>query len=284
MSDQYPPPPPPPGEQPGSLPPPPDEIQLPRRRIGELISAAFDVYIKNAKQLLVIVAVIVVPLSVLSYVITKIALAGTEETVRVGNQTVTTVDRGFFIALLAILVTAALSVVISAILQAAILRGAAQATLGDPVDVEASYRWGLRRFGSILLVSILVGLIVGVGFLLLFIPGIIFLVMFSVAVPAVVMEGKRGREAMRRSWELVSGHFWHVLGVIVVAFVITAVVSAIFSAIGGSNEVLAVILGTVGQVIVAPFSALVTVLLYLDVRARRENLTTTALRRELEAT
>lgn len=282
MSDQFPPP--PGGEQPGSLPPPPDDIALPKRRIGELISAAFDVYIKNAKQLLVIVAIIVVPLSLLSYVITRIALAGTEESVVVGNQTITVVERGFWIAILAILVTALLSVIISAILQAAILRGAAQATLGDPVDVEASYRWGLRRFGSVLLVSILVGLAVAVGFLLLFIPGIILLVMFSVAVPAVVVEGKRGREAMGRSWRLVSGHFWHVLGVIVVAFIITAVVTAIFTAIGGSNEVLTVILGTVGQVIVAPFTALVTVLLYLDVRARSENLTIAGLRRELEAT
>ncbi|HJP65287.1 MAG TPA: glycerophosphoryl diester phosphodiesterase membrane domain-containing protein [Actinomycetota bacterium] len=277
MSDQGP----PTFDQSSSLPPPPDEMPLPQRRVGEIISAAFDVYIKNAGRLLLIVAIVVVPLSILSYLLTNVVLGGTTKTVIIGNQTQEVVERGFFVALLAILVGAAITVVISAILQAAILRGAAQATLGDPVDVEASYRWGLRRFGSILLVSILVGLSVAIGFILLIIPGIFLLVKLSVAIPAVVVEDKRGREAMRRSWDLTATHFWHVFGVIIVAFLITAVVGAIFAAIGSGNDVVGVIFSTVGQILVAPFSALVTVLLYLDVRARRENLTVDALRREL---
>jgi hypothetical protein len=72
-----------------------------------------------------------------------------------------------------------------------------------------------------LLVAILVGLTVAVGFILLVIPGIIFLVFLSVSVPALVVENRRGTEAMKRSWNLVSSHFWHALGVILVAAIIT---------------------------------------------------------------
>jgi TRAP-type C4-dicarboxylate transport system permease large subunit len=122
---------------------------------------------------------------------------------------------------------------------------------------------------------------VGIGFLLLIIPGIILLVMFSVAIPVVVVENRRGTDAMRRSWELVSNHFWHVLGVILVAAILAGIVSGLVSAIGGSNGLLRAIFQAIAQIITAPFTALVSVLLYLDLRARRENLTASGLRAEL---
>ncbi len=86
------------------------------------------------------------------------------------------------------------------------MRAAAQATIGDPVDAEASYRYGFKRLGSVLLVSLLVGLAVLGGFILLIIPGIIFLVFLSVSIPALVVENRRGTDAMSRSWNLVKGH------------------------------------------------------------------------------
>jgi hypothetical protein len=116
---------------------------------------------------------------------------------------------------------------------------------------------------------------------LLVIPGIIFLVFFAVSVPALVIENRRGTQAMRRSWNLVSGHFWHALGVILVAAIIAGIVSGIIRAIGGSNWVAGWIFGAIGQIITSPFTALVSVILYLDLRARKEALTADTLRAEL---
>lgn len=273
-----PPAPPPPPPQPGDI------NQLAPRDLGGILGAAFDIYRMNAGGLVLIVAVVVIPLTVLSFLITHFALAAKTHVVVIGNQTLNVIQpRSFAIVILAALVAAAISVIITAVLQAAILRAAVQATIGEPVDVEASYRWGLRRFGSVLLVSILVGLAVAIGFILLIIPGIILLVLFSVSVSAVVVEHAHGTEAMRRSWNLTKGHFWHVLGVIVVAALIAGAVTAVLSAIGGSSAVLRLILETIGQIIVAPFSALVTVILYLDLRARSGSLTASGLRTELDA-
>jgi hypothetical protein len=268
--------PPPPGSEPGD--------RIPARGLGEILAAALEIYRKNAQQLILIVAIIVVPLSLLSFLVSRVVLAPAKKAVIIGRQSVEVVQpRSFFIFLLAALVAAAISVIITAVLQAAILRGAAQATIGDPVDIDASYRWGLRRFGSVLLVSLMVGIVVAVGFILLVVPGIIFLVFFSVSVPALIVEDRRGTDAMRRSWELVKGHFWHVLAVVVVAAIIAGLVGGLISAIGGSNRVVGAIFSTIGQIIVAPFSALVAILLYLDLRARSEDLTASTLRRELEA-
>jgi hypothetical protein len=183
-----------------------------------------------------------------------------------------------------VLITAAISIIITSVLQAALIRAAAQASIGDTVDIDASYRWGFARFGSVLLVSILVGLAVFVGLILLIIPGIIFAIMFSVSVPALVVENRKGTEAMSRSWNLVKGHFWHALVVLLVAGIITGVVSGIITAIGSAisdNWFVEWIFQAIAQIIVAPFSALVGVLLYLDLRARVESLTAQQLRGEL---
>ena len=123
------------------------------------------------------------------------------------------IDRSFGFFLAGALITALISVIITAVLQAAILRAAAQATIGDPVDPQESYRFGFKRLGSVILVSVLVGLAVLGGLILLIIPGLIFLVLLSVSVPVLIVENRRGTDAMSRSWNLVKGHFWHAVGV-----------------------------------------------------------------------
>jgi hypothetical protein len=268
-------PPPPPGtpEGPGSLRP---------RDLGQILSTAFDIYRTNAASLLMIVAVVVVPLSFIGALLTEVAASPEESTVEILGQPVTTAEpRSLAIVILAAIIAVAIGVIIWAISEAAILRGAAQATIGDPVDIEASYRWGLRRFGSVLLVAVLVGLVVAGGFILLIIPGIIFIVFLCVSIPALVVENLRGREAMKRSWNLVSGNFWHALVVILLAAIITGVIGGLIGALGGDNWFVRWIFTAIAQVITVPFTALVTVLLYLDLRARREALTADRLRGEL---
>jgi hypothetical protein len=251
------------------------------RTLGEILSAAFDIYKTNAAKLLLVVAVVVVPLSLLGALLSNALAGSNDKTVVVLGQTQTISDRSFAAIVLGSIIGALVAVIISAVLQAAMMRAAALATIGDPVDVSDSYRWGFKRFGSVLLVAILVGITVAIGFVLLIIPGIIFLTLFSVSIPAVVIENRRGTDAMKRSWNLAKEHFWHVLGVVIVAAIISGIVSSILGSLGGSSWFGSWIFSAIAQIITAPFSALVSVLLYLDLRARKEALTADSLRTEL---
>jgi hypothetical protein len=231
-----------------------------------------------------IVAIVVVPLTFISAFLSGVVFAPETRTEVVLGQEIQVSETSAAAALIVAAIAAVIGVIISAVLQAAIMRGAAQGSIGDQVDVEASYKWGFARFGSVLLISILVGLAVFVGLLLLIIPGIFLAVMFSVAIPALVVENRRGTDAMGRSWNLVKGHFWHALGLFIVTFIVVAVVGGIIGAIGGAisdNWFVTWIFSSIAQIIVAPFSALVSVLLYLDLRARTESLSADALRGEL---
>jgi hypothetical protein len=275
------PPPPPP-------PPPPSAMggpqgSIPPKTLGEILSSAFNLYKANAASLILIVAIVVVPLTFISSLFSGVVFEAKKHTVILVGQPVEVVSRsfGFFVA--GALITALISVIISAMLQAAILRAAAQATIGDPVDPQESYRFGFKRLGSVILVSLLVGLVVVGGFILLVIPGLIFLVFLSVSVPVLIVENRRGRAALSRSWNLVKGHFWHAVGVIIVAGLITGIIGGIIGSIGGSAWVVRWIFSSIGTIITAPFTSLVSVLLYLDLRSRSEALSADTLRAELAA-
>jgi hypothetical protein len=278
----------------GAPPPPPPPPSaggggsIPHRGIGDIISTAFDIYKANATKLLTIVAIVVVPLSFISAFLTGVVFAPDEETAVVFGEEITTIsDQTLATAFLVLAIGIIFGLVINAVLQAAIMRGAALASVGDPLDVEASYRYGFRRLGSVILISVLVGLAVGVGLILLIIPGIIFAVKFSVSIPALVVEDRRGTDAMSRSWNITKGFFWHVLGVWVLAFLVQMVVGFVLGAIGaifGDFWIVQWIFSAAAQIITAPFSALVTVLLYIDLRARSEALSGETLRTELART
>jgi hypothetical protein len=74
-------------------------------------------------------------------------------------------------------------------------------------------------------VSILFGIGVGIGFVLLIIPGLFLLVIWSVVAPVTVLERPGVFAAFGRSREIVRGNGWNVFGVIVMVFVIVFVVS-----------------------------------------------------------
>lgn len=90
-----------------------------------------------------------------------------------------------------------------------------QGALIEAVDMERERRSGSigdlfgaawKRAGALLGVSLLTGVGVALGLFLLVVPGLILFTRWSLAVPAVMLEGRGPRDAMRRSGELVKGH------------------------------------------------------------------------------
>jgi hypothetical protein len=122
-------------------------------------------------------------------------------------------------------------------------------------------------FWPLVAVSILFGIGVGIGFILVIIPGLILLTIWSVVAPVTVLERPGVFAAFGRSRELVRGNGWRVFGVIVVVFLAVAVISIIVGAATSS-------LGAVGRALVqwvvnaglAPISALSASVLYFALR------------------
>ena len=266
---------------PGGLPPAPPLLP---KGIGDILNAAFGMYKENWMQFAKIVAVVAIPVSFIQafaqdqFFTSKAVHIVTNQAT--GQVTIDT-GSGFGRAIGTAILLGLLGGLVYQVMAGAIARAAASSVVGLPVDIDASYRFGLARLGSILLIGLLVGLSVGVGLIFLVIPGLFLAVKFAVSIPTLVVENKRGTKAMSRSWELTGGHFWHVVGTFLVAFIIAGIVSAVLTAPFSGGWFLRAIGSSIAQIVTAPFTAIVTILIYLDLRARKENLSSDGLRAEL---
>jgi MFS family permease len=264
------------------VPEPPGSPRLLRpRSVGELLTDAFELYRRHWQNLFLIVAVIAIPLSFLQVLVGDfwIRQGLTEEELRNGVEV--TVNGAFVGGILASFVVAITSILMWTVLTGAITRAAAGTFLGRDLDIGESYRYGFARFWSIVLVGLLSGLAIAVGFLLLIVPGFIVLTFLTCAIPALVIEDKRGREALRRSWNLVRGRGWPVFGTILVAFLINGIVNSLLTAPFGDNWAARSIGASIASIITMPYMALVGVFIYLDVRVRKEQYSAAELERDL---
>jgi hypothetical protein len=121
--------------------------------------------------------------------------------------------------------------------------------------------------GQLILVGIVAGAGIVVGFLLLIVPGLILITVWSVAAPVVVLERPPGLGALGRSRELVRGSGWQVFGVILVLDILVVGISSALqigadSAGSGVGIVVRVLLG----VLTAPLAALAAAVLYFALR------------------
>jgi hypothetical protein len=247
--------------------------------VGEILSAAFRLYQRQWRTLLAIAAVVVVPITLLQYLVGNQVRSQSQVT---GSGVV--VSTPSWAVGISGLVAVLAGVLMYLVLTGAITRAVAAEVAGEDPGLEQSYRFGFHRLGSVLVVSVLVGLAILGGLILLVIPGIYIGVRLCVSVEALVVEGRRGTQAMSRSWGLVGGHWWHAFGTLVVAGLLTGLVNTLItSPFGATSWVAQAVVAAVATTVTLPYGALVGVLLYLDLRARKETLTLETLRTDLQA-
>jgi hypothetical protein len=124
--------------------------------------------------------------------------------------------------------------------------------------------------GTLIVVGLLAGIAIAIGFVLLIIPGLILLTIWAVVVPVVVIERTGVFDSFGRSRELVRGHGWQVFGVLVLLFIGTFVVQVLIAAILGGifdslvGYALGVLLTTL---LMMPLTALAAAVLFFDLKA-----------------
>jgi hypothetical protein len=126
-------------------------------------------------------------------------------------------------------------------------------------------------FWPLAAVSVLFGIAIAIGFVLLIVPGLIPMVIWAVVAPVTVLERPGVFAAFGRSRELVRGNGWNVFGVIVLVFLSVVVVSVAAGLLAGS-------LGSLGRAFVqwaldaalAPITALSASVLYFTLLRGRD--------------
>jgi hypothetical protein len=270
--------------------PKPGVVPLRPLAVGEILDGAFAAIRAYPKLMLGVSAVVVGVSQVLNVLVARVLL---RDTARLTLQRAGTaadpaaVLRAIGPALansgVAFLITSLAQLVLSGFLTVVV----GQAVLGRSVSVAEAWARLRPRLLPLFALTILYGLIVLGGTLLLVIPGIWLFVLYALAAPALVLESAPIGRAFGRSRALVRGSWWRVCGILLLATLLGAIVAGViqlpFSLFSGISAFLAhgagpslgsLVASAVGETIagtvVYPFAASVHVLLYLDQRMRRE--------------
>ena len=164
-----------------------------------------------------------------------------------------------------ILLGTLVSVIAAFVLQATLVKavqdirdGQADLSIGQTVNEALPYFWSVAG------ASILAGIAITVGLLLIIVPGLFLITIWAVIVPVIVIERSGALASFGRSRALVRGHGWHVFGTLVLVYIIMLVVNIILGVIFFAlPHVLADGLSSViSGTLISPFLALVVTLVY----------------------
>ena len=141
--------------------------------------------------------------------------------------------------------------------------GRVDLSLGETVRAATPYLW------AVVGASILAGIAITFGLILLIVPGLYLITIWAVIVPVIVLEQSGALASFGRSQQLVRGRGWHVFGTLVLVFIILIAVNLILGLIFSAlphvlgNGLSSIISGT----LIAPFLALVVTLVYYRLSA-----------------
>ena len=261
--------------------------------LGEILDTSCRSFGRRWRTLAVTGLIVGVPLSLVS---TALVLAFAPEQFDVDateNPLTRLTEPGQGDALAAVLAARVVDLVASALAFAACLRIVAGDLVGRDPGEGAAIAFALRRLGSCVGVLLVIGVGVGVGLVLLIAPGVWLGTIWALALPVLVVERTGVLGALSRSRALVRGRFWAVLGLILLAFLITivcggligAVTGGIAAAAGAGDEtrgaVASFLSGVAGMAVAVPLAAAMLLTMYVDQRVRHEGMTRADVERAL---
>ncbi len=222
---------------------PPSRAPLSQIDVGAIIRRTFQIYVDQASVLMPAAAVVFAISGVL-----RVALSAASPGLALIGFLVSIVATTLFTGMVVELV-------------ADVRDGRRDASAGQLL------RAATPVLGQLILVGILAGFGILIGFILIIIPGLILITIWAVAAPVVVLERPGAVRALGRSRELVRGNGWNVFAVILLLVVLVAVAGAVVdlgadAANGAAGIVVTVVVG----ILTAPISALAAAVLYFDLR------------------
>ena len=256
--------------------------------VGEQLDAAFKIYRRRFKTLVLCVLVPVVPISILSTLVT----ASTDENAFDPTATTTEFDGAM---LGGTVVTTLLTVLLALLATGACTRAVAADYLGEKVSWKESLGFAARKLLPLVALSILVVLASMLGLVALLIGAVYVAIRLVVSAPALLIEDAGVTGAMRRSWTLVKDNWWRTFGIVFVSSLLVAVISGLLAGLllaplfaGSENELLVASSITLGSILsnalTLPLQAAVLTVLYFDLRVRNEGFDLQLLARDMGGT
>ena len=150
--------------------------------------------------------------------------------------------------------------------------------LGNEVTIGEALRRGLGCFWTLSLAEITATIRMMFGILLLIVPGILWMLSYSLIVPAILVEGQKAMPSLRRSRDLVKGYRGKVFCVTMVIILLELILGAgvgmisswLFNPGSRGGALLTSAINNLASIFMTPLLIIATILLYYDMRIRKE--------------
>lgn len=150
--------------------------------------------------------------------------------------------------------------------------------LNREVGIGQAIGFGWRRLGTLFNVSLSIGMRVFIGMLLFVVPGIMWACSYVAALPAVIIEGSKARDGMRRSRELAQGRRLSVFAVLITIWLLSILLNIAFYfvielSLGARTFMGDLVYNIISQavgILLMPVGVITATLLYYDFRIRKE--------------
>lgn len=240
--------------------------------LGRVISATFGVLGRNFLTFLGLTALLVgLPTLVVS--LGTMDLIADPSRINFGADTLGMIGFGGLLA-----------IVTNAVLQGALVHGTVRDLNGRRASFGECLASGLRNFLPLILLSIVFGLAVGIGFVLFVVPGLMLWNAWLVAAPAKVAEGAGVLEALGRSAELTRGNRWRIFGLMLIftgfVWIVQLLAAPIALAIPAGPQALVIgqlAASTVASIVTGLVAATGSSVIYTELRRLKEGVRPEAL-------
>lgn len=251
-------------------------------RVGEILDVAIKVYTRNFLTLWKIVALVVIPVNVLGAIVTLSTFPDDFLDPDFATQpgSFSEADAAALIAAQVIVaIASALTVVVAT---GACMKAVSDVYLGDKPSAGSSLKFAARRLHSLVWLAFLTFLFATLALIAFIVPGVWLWISWTVAPAALLLEGRKGLKAMRRSFQLVKGRWKQVFGAVLVGTLLAGIVGSAIGALSagvvltdaGDSLALTVVVdtfvSTIAGVLTTPFQAALVAIVYFDLRVRKE--------------
>lgn len=161
-------------------------------------------------------------------------------------------------------------IVVSPIVTAAITHAVSETYLGRAVSYGTSLSVGFKLLVRLMGTALLMVLIMIPAFILLVIPGLYLMFAYMLVNQVIVIEGSAGWSALKRSYELTKKNLLRVIGIYLVSVVLMLVVSMALGLVSAQIPYAGVIIDSVVQGVLTAYMSAALVVLYFDIRSRKE--------------
>ena len=265
----------------------PEASPPPEKGVADILGEAFQLYRAHAKPLLLTCALLFVPAAIINSM-ARAAILGPTLAIAASSDPAAALASSlsvYLLGLLGTLVTAFfLYGIIVPLTNGALTIAAADRILGGQAEWREVWMLLFRRLGKLLSAVIPAAIVITLGCLFFVIPGLVLALFFTFVSPVVLIEGLGGRAALERSTTLVRSD-WLRVALLLMTFAIVRFVAQLVANVFVAPSAIFVgsLLSDLFTLVMLPIPVLGTVLLYFDIRRKRDNFTNDNLRADLDA-